>query len=157
MWSSESLQSLDKANTTRLPRLKREFKVEHSDALAHLQRGRHASVCRPPKHCQQSARPKPSPTRTLGCVFGPAAAGLRLTVWGKNTLHLKPPILCHSMANPGLSVDQVDQIWTMRAQNYCWVCWRKAGVVKIWSQLGTHGVYSGQSQRRHMIRVFCSV
>ena len=39
-------------------------------------------------------------------------------------------------------------------------CWRKAflksgGVVKIWSQLGTCSVYSGQSQRRHMIRVFC--
>lgn len=96
-------QSLDKANTTRLPRLKREFKVEHSDALAHVERRRHTSICRPPKHCQQSARPKPSQTRTLGWVFGPAAAGLCLTVWGRNTLHLNPPILCHSMANPGLS------------------------------------------------------
>ena len=145
---------LDKANTTRLPRLKREFKVEHSDALAHVERRRHTSICRPPKHCQQSARPKPSQTRTLGWVFGPAAAGLCLTVWGRNTLHLNPPILCHSMANPGLSGPSGPNMDHAGPKLLLGVLLEKGGSSQ---NLISTGHLRGQSQRRHMIRVFCSV
>ena len=102
------LSSFNNLSPSRLPRLKRELPLKHSDPLAELERRRDAAIRRPFQQpwCQQSEggagatwqpcqqppeRPKPSP-----------AGALRPDGVKDTTLHLNPLKIPFSLDSPGL-------------------------------------------------------
>ena len=159
------LSSFNNLSPSRLPRLKRELPLKHSDPLAELERRRDAAIRRPSQQpwCQQSEggagatwqlcqqppeRPKPSPAGALRPL---RPAGICVTEAAKDTtLHLNPLRILF----PWTAQDYLDQKRFKTGENL-----GKGAILTGSSQnlISTGHLFkvTGQSVD-NMVHVFCS-